>query len=61
MFPKPEYLNGVAITKWNSREARKEIISFPASNLPEDINNRLNELFKVKDKWTIEEITPYIL
>ncbi|KAK0083474.1 hypothetical protein PV325_008729 [Microctonus aethiopoides] len=46
MFPKPEYLNGVAITKWNSREARKEIISFPASNLPEDINNRLNELFK---------------
>lgn len=40
---------------------QKEVISLPEETLPKNINDRLKEIFKVKDKWTLEEITPYIL
>lgn len=58
--PKEEYLYGVAIVVHNSQTMRKEVILYPEANLPDDIHKRLNELFKVKDKWTVKEISPYI-
>ncbi|XP_011496455.1 PREDICTED: sister chromatid cohesion protein DCC1 [Ceratosolen solmsi marchali] len=58
--PKEEYLHGIAIVIWNSQTIRKEVVLYPESNLPENINKRLHDLFKVKEKWTIQEITPYI-
>lgn len=33
---------------------------FPLSDLPEDDKERFNVLFKTKEKWTLNEITPYI-
>ncbi|XP_034939422.1 sister chromatid cohesion protein DCC1 isoform X2 [Chelonus insularis] len=58
--PKLEYLHGIAVVVWNNEKARKEIVSFPESKLSENIADRFKELFKVKDKWTVEEISPYI-
>ncbi|XP_051161356.1 sister chromatid cohesion protein DCC1 [Leptopilina boulardi] len=61
MKSQEKYLYGIAIIKWNSEKNRKEVVSFPESNLPDNIEKRFEELFKIKDKWTIEEITPYII
>ncbi|XP_017877967.1 sister chromatid cohesion protein DCC1 isoform X2 [Ceratina calcarata] len=58
--PKEEYLNGIALIKWNSLTMEKEVVSYAETDLPKDINERFNALFKEKDKWTVEEITPYI-
>ncbi|KAJ8673205.1 hypothetical protein QAD02_004467 [Eretmocerus hayati] len=58
--PKEEYLYGTAIVRWNSQTMRKEVTLYPEMNLPDNINQRLNELFKAKEKWTVPEITPYI-
>ncbi|XP_071509670.1 sister chromatid cohesion protein DCC1-like [Diadema antillarum] len=33
---------------------------YPVSALPEDEKERFNMLFKTKEKWTLDEITPYI-
>lgn len=33
---------------------------FPVEALSEDVKTRFEELFAVKDSWTLEEITPYI-
>ena len=60
MPPKEEYLYGIAIVVWNRQSMRKEVISYSESNLPDNINKRLTELFKIKEKWTVPEITPYI-
>lgn len=60
MPPKEEYLYGAAIVVWNSQSMKKEVILYPESNLPDNIHKRLNELFRVKEKWTVPEITPYI-
>lgn len=57
--PKEEYLYGIALIKWNNL-MEKEIISFPETDLPIDIDERFNKLFKAKKKWTAQEITPYI-
>lgn len=61
MTSQEKYLYGIAIVKWNSEKNRKEVVSFPESNLPDNIEKRFEELFKVKDKWSIEEITPYVV
>ncbi|OXU23097.1 hypothetical protein TSAR_013014 [Trichomalopsis sarcophagae] len=58
--PKEEYLYGAAIVVNNSLTMRKEVILYPESNLSDDIQKRLNELFKAKEKWTVKEIAPYI-
>ncbi|XP_064605372.1 sister chromatid cohesion protein DCC1-like isoform X2 [Liolophura sinensis] len=51
-------LEGLALI---DRCSRPEVIwFFPADNLPEDIGERLNFLFKTREKWTLDEITPYI-
>ena len=34
---------------------------FPVSRLPEEIDHRFNALFKEKSKWTVDQITPYVM
>lgn len=58
---KEEYLCGSALVTYNASKMQKEIISCPEEDLPNNIYNRLNELFRIKAKWTTEEITPYII
>ncbi|XP_068246946.1 sister chromatid cohesion protein DCC1 isoform X1 [Palaemon carinicauda] len=51
-------LEGIALV---DRSCTPEIIShFPACNLTEDIQERFAFLFETKDKWTFDEIRPYI-
>ncbi|XP_076629058.1 sister chromatid cohesion protein DCC1 isoform X1 [Colletes latitarsis] len=61
MVPKEEYLSGIALVTWNGSTLRKEVVSFSETDLSNNINERFNELFKAKDKWTVQEITPYIV
>lgn len=61
MQPRKEYLYGLALVTYNTSKLQKEIVSCPEANLPNNIHDRLNELFQTKAKWTIEEITPYIM
>lgn len=58
--PKLEYLYGTAVVVWNSDKQRKDIVSFPESKLSDNIVERFNQLFKIKNRWTAEEIKPYI-
>ncbi|XP_011173610.2 sister chromatid cohesion protein DCC1 [Solenopsis invicta] len=60
MQPKEKYLRGSALVTYNTSKMQKEIVSCPEVDLPNNIHDRLNELFQIKAKWTIEEITPYI-
>lgn len=61
MQPKEEYLRGSALIIHNASKIQKEVISCPEVDLPSNISDRLDELFKIKLKWTVEEITPYIM
>lgn len=61
MHPKEEYLCGSALVMHNASRMQKEVISCPETDLPNNICDRLNELFQIKAKWTVEEITPYIM
>ncbi|XP_076672058.1 sister chromatid cohesion protein DCC1 isoform X1 [Andrena cerasifolii] len=61
MIPKEEYLSGIALITWNGSTLKKEVVSFPEANLPKNIDERFNELFKAKNKWAVQEITPYVL
>ncbi|XP_078046730.1 sister chromatid cohesion protein DCC1 [Augochlora pura] len=61
MYPKEEYLGGVAILKWNGSISKYEVVAFPEENLPKNIEERFNAIFKVKKKWTKTEIAPYIM
>lgn len=61
MKPKDEYLNGIAlIVKNDDKKRKKKVVYFPESELTDDINDRFKELFRIKDKWTYDEIEPYI-
>lgn len=61
MHPKKEYLCGLALITYNTSKLQKEVVSCPEADLPNDIRDRLKELFQIKAKWTAEEITPYIM
>ncbi|KAK3092052.1 hypothetical protein FSP39_024775 [Pinctada imbricata] len=51
-------LEGMALI---DRNCKPEVIwYFPSENLPEDVGERFNFLFKTQEKWTLEEIKPYI-
>ncbi|XP_012530645.1 sister chromatid cohesion protein DCC1 isoform X2 [Monomorium pharaonis] len=60
MQPKEKYLCGSALITYNTSKMQREIVSCPEADLSNNIHDRLNELFQIKAKWTIEEITPYI-
>ncbi|XP_015112003.1 sister chromatid cohesion protein DCC1 [Diachasma alloeum] len=58
--PKEKYLNGLAVVEYNKEKGKKEVVAFPESSLSEDIQERFRQLFQVKNKWTVDEIAPYI-
>lgn len=33
---------------------------FPVEDLPEDVGERFNTLFKTREKWSLAEISPYV-
>lgn len=44
------------------RTSRPESISLlRVEDLPEDTLERFNQLFTIREKWTEDDITPYIL
>jgi len=50
---------GLAIAK---PESQPPVIRFfPEYDLPEDVPQRFMALFAMKPKWTLEEITPYLM
>ncbi|EDO31491.1 predicted protein [Nematostella vectensis] len=53
-----EHLQGIALTDMKSHPP--VIWHFPASDLPEEPEIRFNKLFKTRNKWTFDEIQPYI-
>ncbi|CAH0552194.1 unnamed protein product [Brassicogethes aeneus] len=58
MVPQEEMLYGIAII---DRKSNPNVIrAFDEENLSENIMERLNALFEVKEKWSVPEITPYI-
>ncbi|KAK2577012.1 hypothetical protein KPH14_011974 [Odynerus spinipes] len=59
--PKEEYLRGIALVIYNKNNMQREVVSFPEENLPKNLHDRLTEIFKAKEKWTFEDITPYVL
>ncbi|KAM4568290.1 sister chromatid cohesion protein DCC1 [Fundulus diaphanus] len=58
MSTRLEQLKGVALV---DRTSRPETISLlRVDDLPEDTVERFNQLFSLREKWTEEDITPYI-
>nr|CAG4641035.1 EOG090X09TV [Eulimnadia texana] len=55
---RPEILRGMALVDETERPVK--IVHLPEHSLPEDINDRLQVLFRKKAKWTLDEMTPYI-
>lgn len=51
-------LEGMALIDKNSQ--LETISYFSIDDLPEDVGDRFDELFKTKEKWTLQEISPYI-
>lgn len=51
-------LEGMALV---DLDAKPQVIWFyPENELPEDIQERINVLFQVREKWTLEEIHPFV-
>lgn len=51
-------LEGMALV---DLDAKPQVIWFyPESELPEDIQERISVLFQVREKWTLEEIRPFV-
>nr|CAG4641869.1 EOG090X09TV [Eurycercus lamellatus] len=53
-----EHLSGVALVDYDSTPTLVKYL--PEFELPEDVNERLDILFRAKAKWTLPTITPYI-
>ncbi|KAK6179587.1 hypothetical protein SNE40_011911 [Patella caerulea] len=51
-------LEGLALTNLDCNIP--VIWHFPVDDLPEDINERFDFLFRTREKWTRDDITPYI-
>lgn len=51
-------LAGMALVELNTKP--QAIWYYSEHDLPEDIQERINTLFQVREKWTFEEIHPYI-
>nr|XP_020727802.1 sister chromatid cohesion protein DCC1 isoform X1 [Odocoileus virginianus texanus] len=58
MTTRPDQLKGLALV---DRQSRPEIIFLlKAEDLPEGDQERFNSLFSLREKWTEEDIAPYI-
>lgn len=53
-----EYLDGIAIVDYDSTPSLVKYM--PEFEMPEDVNERLDMLFRTRSKWTLQAITPYI-
>ena len=49
-----DHLRGIALVD------KKVVRHFPEWKLTENVNDRLAKLFSVKEKWTMEEIAPFV-
>uniref|UniRef100_A0A8C3C114 Sister chromatid cohesion protein DCC1 n=1 Tax=Cairina moschata TaxID=8855 RepID=A0A8C3C114_CAIMO len=58
MTTRLDQLKGLALVDKNSRP--ETIFLLKVEDLPEDNQERFNSLFSVREKWTEEDITPYI-
>ncbi|XP_021378871.1 sister chromatid cohesion protein DCC1-like isoform X2 [Mizuhopecten yessoensis] len=55
------YLHQVEGMALINRSSKPEVIwYFPAENLPEDVGERFDSLFRTREKWTLDEIAPYV-
>ncbi|XP_077991724.1 sister chromatid cohesion protein DCC1-like [Glandiceps talaboti] len=55
----PYQLEGLALI---DRSSKPEVIwHFPVNQLPEDEITRFDALFRVREKWSLDEIRPYIM
>ncbi|XP_078318948.1 sister chromatid cohesion protein DCC1-like isoform X2 [Crassostrea virginica] len=51
-------LEGIALIE---KDAVPEVIGYyPVEDLPEDVGERFNQLFKTREKWSLADISPYI-
>lgn len=57
-FLQEEYLNGIGIIDRDSNP--KCVRAMNEANLPNNMQERLRILFKVKEKWTLPEMEPFI-
>nr|SVE75885.1 EOG090X09TV [Daphnia hispanica] len=53
-----EHLNGVALVDYDSTPSLVKYL--PEFELPEEVNERLDILFRNRAKWTLPSITPYV-
>jgi sister chromatid cohesion protein DCC1 len=53
-----KYLEGIALMDKNSKP--EVIWYFSEIDLPEDVNERIRILFQTREKWTLDEIRPYV-
>lgn len=53
-----KYLEGMALMDRNSKP--EVIWYFSETDLSEDINERIRILFQTREKWTLDEIRPYV-
>lgn len=52
-------LEGLALV---DRSSTPEVIShFPVSSMPQDIHERFSYLFETRERWTLDEIRPYVM
>lgn len=51
-------LKGLALLDLDTRP--QVIWYYPEADLPEDITERIQSLFRTREKWTLNEIEPYI-
>lgn len=51
-------LKGLALVDLGTKP--QVIWYYPETDLPEDINERIQSLFRTQEKWTLNEIEPYI-
>ncbi|XP_015929770.2 sister chromatid cohesion protein DCC1 [Parasteatoda tepidariorum] len=53
-----EQLRGIALTDLLNRPA--VIFYFPMHDLPENVSERFEHLFRIKEKWSYDEIVPFL-
>jgi len=59
MKPDPGHLRGLALV--DDKSMPPSVAYFPVENLPEDAGSRFDFLFTKREKWTKEDISPYLI
>ena len=53
-----DHLRGVALVDYDCTPSLVKYL--PEFELPEEVNERLDALFRTRPKWTLEDISPYL-